>query len=912
MVPEQLDTQRAQVDGRPAPGEGPAGPLEREAELAAARIAVDRLTAGVRPGAPGPGGLVAYTGTAGASKTTVLAEVRALAVERGCTALHARGAEQERATAFHVVRQLLQPLLAGFSERERHDVLGDWYGIIGPCLGLCPREGAPPDPQGVRDGLDWLLTQLAVRNGPLLLTVDDLHWADPESLCWLDSFALRVAELPMLLVVGYRPDELPETVRALAAGRDGGPVRAHELAPLTPAAVANLIRRRFDGHAADEFCHEAWLATGGNPFRAVELAATLRDRGLLPTAENAGRLRDLADSLSGVGLVERLDELGSGAVRFAWAVAVLGSEATMELAASMAALSALDAVAARDRLVRARLLCEGTELEFSHPLVANAIYRQVPGAVRVGLHGKAAFELITAGRSPRLAARHLLETHPEGDDWVVRNLRAAAEEYLRAGAPDAARRCLERALREPPAPDEQAAVCYELGSPALMHDPSTAARHLRTAVEESGEDETLRQDAAIRLARALSYDDRLCDAVAVMEEEAARATDSRVRLRMLAEHFMMAAFAAQDGDARARSRRLTRITERLTGADRTERYLFGLRAWDAMVRGEPAGTALDFAERALADGGMSWTDERWGFEIPTLVALTFLHCDRPETADRLFAEGIGEFERQGWRGVPLALGYTFLGHIRHRTGRLVEAEDFVRAALRLGSRVGAHSPVALSAAGSLIRVLLARGRIEAATDVAKRYRFHEPFPSGVFPDIQAVRGELLLARGEHEEAVADLVATGHRFDERGVLNPGWCPWLPQLALAHAVGDPAAARERAAEAVRRAERFAAPSVLGHALRVAAEVAEPTDRVELMSRAVAVLEESPAAAECATARVSLGALLRQAGRLEEAADQLYRGVEQAASCGLESVVARARRELAAAGLSPRRLSPGTPVS
>ncbi|MDK1474638.1 AAA family ATPase [Streptomyces sp. 549] len=907
MGSEQFDTNEAEHHRHP--GGGYRGPLEREAELVSAQIAVDGLygRGGTGPAGVPRGGRLSFTGPAGAGKSTVLDEVRRIAADRQCTVLAARGGEREQAIAFHLVRQLLLPLLATFSERELHDVLGDWYAIVGPCVGLCPaEEGATPDQQGVRDGLDLVVTRLAARRGPLVLLVDDAHWADHESLQWLTAFATRIETLPVLLATAYRTDELPADAAALnAPDRDAG--RPLELAPLTPTAVAGLLRETLGAHADDAFCHEAWLATGGNPFRTVELAAKAADRGLSPTRENALRLRELADSDTGIGLVERLDELGSSSVRLAWAVAVLGSEATLPLAASMAALTPLEAAQGRERLRRARILKAEEPVEFVHPLVATAVYREVPAAVRVALHGKAAWELVESGQGATAAARHLQETHPDGDHWVVEHLRAAAREYLRTGAPDAARRALERALREPPIGQARADVLYELGSPALMHDPVASARHLRSALEEPEATVGLRQNATMRLARALTYSDRLPEAVTVMEEEAARATDSRARLRLLAEHFMMAAFTAEDGGAPARSRRLARITERLTGRDRTERYLFGLRAWDAMVRGEPMAVALEHAERSLALGDMRWTDEDWGFEVPTLVALTFLHCDRPDRADELFARGVGEFERQGWRGVPLALGYTFLGHVRYRSGRLTDAEDFVRAGLRLADRVGPATPVHCSATASLLQILLARGRTAAAAELAAEHGFAEPFPSGVFPDAQAVRGELLLARGMAKEAATDLAEVGRRFDARGMRNPGWCPWLPHLALATEATDPQRARDLVAEAVRRAERFGAPSVLGQTLRVASRLSEPARRVETLQRAVHCLERSPAASERASALVELGALLRRAGRTREAAECLYRGVDEAAQCGAEAVVSQAREELDAAALRPRRLDP-----
>ncbi|MDV5143622.1 ATP-binding protein [Streptomyces sp. SBC-4] len=277
------------------------------------------------PHATRRGGILAYAAPAGLGKTTLLAEVRRLAAARGCTVLSARGGDQEQRVAFHVARQLLQPQLAHASDTELRERLGSWYDIVGPALGLrATGAGSPPDPQGLRDGLDWVLTHLAVRRAPLVVVLDDAHWADPESLGWLAAFAPRAEELPMLLVVAYRPDELPDEGAEFTGHRSGQ--RPLGLAPLTTDAIAQLVRDRVGAHADDAFCRECWTVTSGNPFEAVELAAKVRDHGLEPTAGGAHELRDLAAALKGSGLVTRLERLGPATVRLAWACAVLGTE----------------------------------------------------------------------------------------------------------------------------------------------------------------------------------------------------------------------------------------------------------------------------------------------------------------------------------------------------------------------------------------------------------------------------------------------------------------------------------------------------------------------------------------------------------------------------------------------------------
>lgn len=896
----------------------------RQGSPAPQRDATPLRDAAEPPGRP-RGGLLAFAGRAGIGKTSLLAEVRRRAEARGCTVLSARGGDQEQRVAFHVARQLLQPQLAGIPETEFRTSLGSWYAIVGPALGLCAAtDGSPPDQQGLRDGLDWVLTHLAVRRAPMVLVLDDAHWADPESLEWLAAFAPRAEQLPLLLVVAYRPDELPDHAEAFRGlpGRAGG--RPLDLEPLSADAVARLVRETLGTRADDAFCRECWAVTAGNPFETVELTAKVRDRGLAPTEPGAHLLRDLAAAVKGSGLVARLERLGTSTVRFAWACALLGTEISPALAAAVAGLGSEEAADAADALRDARILTadlttadvttadlttgdamgKGT-FEFVHPLIATAVYRAIPGSFRVALHGQAAWCVIDAGLGPSAAARHLMETHPDGDTWVVQQLRAAARETLRAGAPDAARRYLARALREPPPLAERAAVLHELGCASLLTEPATTVNHLRAALEEPIGDPALRHSIVYRLSQVLAHSDRLGEASDTLAREIRVTGDVRVRLRMQSEQFMWDAFRADEPESPARSRRLARLADRLTGRDLTERYVIGLRAWDATLRGEPAHIAVHHAERALA-GGLGWAEADRGFEVPVLVALTFMYADRPGRTEELFAAGIADFERQGWRGAHLSFGYTLLAYVRFRRGRLAEAEDFVRAGLRLAERVGPGTPAHWYAVGILVEILLARGRLTEASQLAEDHAFAEPFPAAVvFPDSQTVHGELLLARGLAKDAAAELAAAGRRLDPRGMRNPAWCPWQLHLARAESHDAPERAVATAADAVRRARLYGAPSAVGQALRAAADVSSGLARVNLLEESVAHLECSPAAYELACALVALGAELRRSSRPEEAAEHLYRGLDAAVQCGADGLAEAARDELEAAGLRPRRL-------
>ncbi|GHF03820.1 ATP-binding protein [Streptomyces morookaense] len=876
--------------------------FEREREIEAARQAVEELCGG--PGRDRPrGGLLLCSGEAGTGKTALLGEVRRIADELGgCTVLSARGSKGAETVPFHVVRQLLQPVLAPMTQAERMELLGDWRGISGPALGIAPPAGAhQPDPQGVRDGLDWMVAQFAMQRGPLILIVDDAHWVDAESLNWISTFAVRLGELPVLLVAAYRPRELPEQVPAFAELVDGRGHRPVVLHPLTPAAVAELVRGALGAGSDDPFCREIWAVTGGNPYEAVELIAKSRDRGLKPTEESAALLRDLGAAARGSGLITRLEQLGTATTRFAWAAAVLGTEIAPRMAAMVAGMSPAEGLACADRLREARILVGVTELEFVHPLIATAVYQAIPPATRTAMHGLAAWAVTNAGQGAAIASRHLLEVHPDDDPDLVRQLRRAAQEHLAVGAPEAATRCLERALAEPPPEEERASVLYELGCSTLLTSPPATINHLRAALDLPGLPDGLRVDATYRLSQAYAHNSQLAEAAKVVADQAARTPTGPDRMRLQAAHFLWKGIQLEEDGAHERSREVAELANRLRGRDNSERALLALHAFDGMVRGDDAMEVVDRADRTLTGNrlpaGLGWTNTEWGFEIPSIIDITYAFTDRLDQAEELFTDAVRAFEISGWRGAHLAFAHEYLGLVHFRRGMLARAEEYLREGLRLADRLGPGLPIQWDGTCMLVDTLLARGRIDEAQAVAEKYAFGPPYPQAmVMPDAASVAGKLLLAVGRTKEAIAELEAAGRRLSERGRHNTLWAPWALDLAAAVAPEEPERARALADQAVQHAMRFGTDTAIGEALRRAARVATPEDALVKLDRSVEYLRKSPCRFEYASALVERGAALRRAGRDEEAAGQLREGLELAEVCGAEGLADRARTELA----------------
>ncbi|MFB8265164.1 AAA family ATPase [Streptomyces sp. NPDC055955] len=868
---------------------------ERDREIAVVERALGELCGD----AASSGSLVVFRGEAGIGKTALLEEVRRIAAGRA-TVWSARGGETVTSVPFNVVRQLLQPALLALSQEEAREYFGDWYEIAGPALGIAEPGGRQADPQGVRDGLVAAVSRLARLHWPLVLLVDDAQWADEETLHWLAAFAERLDDLPVLVVVAHRDGEATaaSTGHLEAVGAAARPRTT--LSALTPDATAGLTRATLGEHADAPFCREVWAVTGGNPYETVELLAKVQDSDLEPAEGSAGELRALNKSARGRGLVDRLEGLGTDATRLAWAAAILGTRIAPDLAARLAGMTPGEADRCAERLRGARILTDATYeggavgLEFVHPLIASAVYRSIPPATRTAMHGQAAWAVTASGHGAAAASRHLLQVHPDDDPELVEQLRTAAGEHLAVGAPEAARRCLERALQEPPLPDVRSELLYELGCATLLTSPAVTIGHLRQALDTTpGLDGDARVDAVCRLSQALVHNNQLEEALREIDAEAARLDPGPARLRLQAMRYMWEGIHAGEEDSPGRSRSLAALAGSLTGRDNPERVLLVLRAFDAMTRGENAEVVVELCDRSLVNErlapGLGWTDPEWGFELLAMLGSAYLFSDRLDRAESLFTEAVRAYETAGWSGGHLALAHAFVGYVHRRRGRLTDAEAVLRESLRLADRVGRGLPMHWDAACMLIDTLVARGRIGEAMEIADRYSFGPPYPSTiVLPDAHSVRGRLLIAAGRTEEGVSELEAAAKAATARGGHNTIMAPWACDLARALATEDPGRAGELAADARLQAERFGTDTAIGEALRCEAALETGQRSLTLYAKSVTYLEASPCAYEHAVARVEYGIAARSVA-------ELTRGLTLAKSCGADGLAARAREVL-----------------
>lgn len=251
--------------------------LERDSELEALGAALDAARTGA-------GRLAVVEGHAGMGKSQLLSAARGLAKATGVRVLEATGSDLERDFAFGVALQLLEPAVTGATPAQRERLLSGAAALCeqlfekpGTESGRARGRGRLPIPHG----LYWLVSNLA-EGGPLLIAVDDAHWADAPSLRFLIYLAQRLGALPVAMVVARRSEEPGE--EGLLARLAGHPSAARvELGPLSAEAVERLVRATFDRGVDPGFPAACTEVTRGNPLLVNHMLATLEAEGTAPT-----------------------------------------------------------------------------------------------------------------------------------------------------------------------------------------------------------------------------------------------------------------------------------------------------------------------------------------------------------------------------------------------------------------------------------------------------------------------------------------------------------------------------------------------------------------------------------------------------------------------------------------------------
>jgi DNA-binding CsgD family transcriptional regulator len=371
-----------------------------------------------------------------------------------------------------------------------HDVARQAGGALAAAL----RDGA------TRDGFhDALLEHLARLPPPVVLVLEDLHWADEATLDAVQSLGRRIADRGVLLVLTLRSDEEAGDdglLRALA-GVASTTVEHVELTPLTPASVASLAV----GTAIDPSALHR--VTGGNPFYVTEVVAT-------------GRL-DPSPSVE-AAVLARVTRLPEATRRLLELVSVVPARVPTAM---------LDRLAPDWEVVlepaerRGVIVLHDDAVAFRHELARVTVQRRLPAVTARRLHARV---LAVLERTGAEAARLVHHAAAAGDvDAIVRHAPEAAR---RARATDSHREAVaqyQRALRHADRFEvrDQALLQLGLARSAMASDqPQVSATAARAAVEAARRtgDDTLTAEALARLSRIESWTSHVRRAAAAADE----------------------------------------------------------------------------------------------------------------------------------------------------------------------------------------------------------------------------------------------------------------------------------------------------------------------------------------------------------------------------------------------------------
>ncbi|HEX2086982.1 MAG TPA: AAA family ATPase [Solirubrobacteraceae bacterium] len=872
----------------PEPAAAPAAPppalLEREVELAVIEAALDRA-------AGGAGVVLAIEGEAGIGKSELLAHAGAAARARGFTVLRSTSTTLDHHAAFGVARQLFEPALRRLDDARRRTILQGAVVPAAELLGHAERQGGEPAERfDVINGLFWLTAALAEER-PVAILADDLHWADEQSLDWLQYTAARAAEARVLLVLAAR--SAPEDAASAALADLLGASAVERLAPgsLSRSASDGIVRATWP-EADDEFCRACHGASGGNPLYLREILAAARAEGIEPTAAHAARLGRITPASVSRLILLRLKRLDAQAQALARACALLGHGATLSDAGALAELDSAETLAAADTLVAGGILRAADPLAFTHPFVQSTVEHEIGLGARPGLHARAAALLDERGAPAEAVAAHLVHALPAAHDRTAAVLLDAARDAMRHSAPQRAAQLLERALREPPPPALLADVLLELARALkAIGRGDDAARHLERALG-SAEDPRVRAELTLELTRlpGRGVDDsigRIDDAIAGLGDAD---RDLRFRLEAAALESLGDAFMASPHPEvkRRRDERVAAVAREARGDSEAERELLVIHAVEQAVEARiSAAEAKALALRALQDGRLmrALAEGAWNCDsaVEVLVlADAFVDAEQHARRAERHARERGSIVAQAF--VAMLRSVVAL----HR-GAILDAEAQLRSTFAV--TVQLHDPyVEYQAHQVRVCTSLERGDLDEAERACEALAELGASPIGV----AHAYGRFHAAAGRHELALPqlrsahDMLATLGRW--RSVAMGPVAPDL--VATLVALGERDDALALAQEELERARRFGAPSAIAGALLALGAATGGDDGREHVAQAVAILADSTALLWRARAHAALGRADGDAGSLRLALDLAER-------CGATRLAGEVRDELAALG-------------
>ena len=609
------------------------------------------------------------TGLAGMGKTAMLRAVEASARELGITVFHGTADPAGRVIPF-------APLLEA----------------------LVSAPDAPVDPAVLRDlsrspdQRFWLLRELqealerAALRAPVLISLDDVQWADPATLAALGSLTRQLTAHRILWLIAVRPGEPAATEHSARSRLETADTLSITLGPLDEAGVAAVAEDLLGG-VPDAALLTALAGVHGQPFLLTELLRGLREERLVAVSDGSARL-------VGTGLPLRfrdsvgyhLARLSAGARDALQLASVLGRRFSADELAALGGAAPGEVLAAlREALAAGLVVEDGDRVTFRHELVREAVDATLPRTVRQSLRRRAVDVMLQYGAPPSDVAELVMDVAKPGDGAAIAILRRAAAETGRVSPAVAgllSRRALDLTTRGDPS---RGPLTVETLRYLLYAGKAAEGVRLMAAAAGDFADPAAEAEARLSLAH-LSMQYSSADVV----EQCRRALDlpdvpDRVRVHLLS---FLSLGLDLVGDASAAEKTVLDAIEAAKASDDHENEVFTLIPRAAQALGDGNWRlALDLAAESVArrrsvqgESVRLWLPDAW-------QALISISLGRLDEAFALIDAGMQAAQRDG-----IAANIRVWSMLRFRAlfsaGRLADARAEAEATIEMADEIG--------------------------------------------------------------------------------------------------------------------------------------------------------------------------------------------------------------------------------